>query len=141
MSQTSEKYGTIQIRESKLERFENRNQNRNYLINFTCPEFTCLCPISGFPDFATIYIEYQPGLYCVELKSLKLYINSFRDKNIFHEDVTNLILGDLTALLEPKYMKIFADFNVRGNIRTTITSIYGEVVPPYETNIPSQIQK
>jgi 7-cyano-7-deazaguanine reductase len=121
-----EKYGTRMIRENKLERFENRNQDRDYTINFTCPEFTCLCPRSGFPDFATIHIEYQPGKYCVELKSLKLYINGFRDKHIFHEDVANLILDDMVQLLEPEYMKVFADFNIRGNIHTTVTVVHGK---------------
>ncbi len=121
-----EKHGTRMIRENRLERFENRNQQRDYTINFTIPEFTCLCPISGFPDFATITIEYQPGKFCVELKSLKLYINEFRDKNIFHEDAANIILDDLVKLLKPKYMKVHADFNVRGNIHTTVTAVHGK---------------
>lgn len=120
-----EKYGTKIIRENKLEKFENRNRKRDYTINFSIPEFTCLCPISGFPDFATITVEYQPKEYCVELKSLKLYINGFRDKNIFHEDAANIILDDLVNLLQPKYMKVHADFNVRGNIHTTVTAVHG----------------
>ncbi len=121
-----EKYGTRMIRENTLESFENRYQDRDYTIHFTCPEFTCLCPRSGFPDFATIYIEYQPGKLCIELKSLKLYINGFRNEQIFHEDVANRILDDLVKILQPKYMKVFADFNVRGNIHTTITAIHGK---------------
>jgi 7-cyano-7-deazaguanine reductase len=120
-----EKYGTKMIRENRLERFENRNRKRDYTIDFTIPEFTCLCPISGFPDFATLYVEYQPDEYCVELKSLKLYINSFRDKGIFHEDVANTVLDDLVELLHPKYMSVLADFNVRGNIHTTIRAVHG----------------
>jgi 7-cyano-7-deazaguanine reductase len=120
-----EKYGTKMIRENRLERFENRNRKRDYTIDFTIPEFTCLCPISGFPDFATLYVEYQPDEYCVELKSLKLYINSFRDKGIFHEDVANRVLDDLVELLHPKYMSVLADFNVRGNIHTTIRAVHG----------------
>lgn len=132
---SQELYGTRVIKENQLERFENRTRERDYLINFTCPEFTCLCPISGFPDFATIYIEYQPETYCVELKSLKLYINSFRDKNIFHEDVANIILNDLAGLLHPKYMKVFADFNVRGNIHTTVSAIHGTIIQPYQTQL------
>jgi len=120
-----EKYGTRMIKENKLEKFENRHTERDYTIHFTIPEFTCLCPLSGFPDFATIYIEYQPDKYCVELKSLKLYINGFRDKYLFHEEVANVILNDLVQLLEPKYMKVHADFNVRGNIHTTITAVHG----------------
>lgn len=121
-----EKYGTKMIRENRLDRFENRNRKRDYTIDFTIPEFTCLCPISGFPDFATLYVEYQPDKYCVELKSLKLYINSFRDKGIFHEDVANSVLDDLVELLHPKYMSVLADFNVRGNIHTTVRAIHGK---------------
>ena len=121
-----EKYGTKMIRENRLDRFENRNRKRDYTIDFTIPEFTCLCPISGFPDFATLYVEYQPDEYCVELKSLKLYINSFRDKGIFHEDVSNRVLDDLVDLLHPKYMSVVADFNVRGNIHTTVRAIHGK---------------
>ncbi|MFO7658493.1 MAG: preQ(1) synthase [Bacteroidales bacterium] len=120
-----EKYGTRMIRENQLERFENRNKERDYTICFNIPEFTCLCPLSGFPDFAVINVEYQPKNYCVELKSLKLYINSYRDKSIFHEDVANIILNDLVTLLEPKYMKVHADFNIRGNIHTTVTVVHG----------------
>src|SRR5688572_15054128 len=78
-------YGEIAIEENQLERFENRTTVRKYLIEFTCPEFTCVCPRSGFPDFATIYIKYVPAKWCVELKSLKLYINSFRNEKVFHE--------------------------------------------------------
>jgi 7-cyano-7-deazaguanine reductase len=121
-----EKYGTKMIRENRLDRFENRNRKRDYTIDFTIPEFTCLCPISGFPDFATLYVEYQPDEYCVELKSLKLYINSFRDKGIFHEDVANRVLDDLVELLHPKYMSVVTDFNVRGNIHTTVRAIHGK---------------
>ncbi|NOY97265.1 MAG: NADPH-dependent 7-cyano-7-deazaguanine reductase QueF [Chlorobi bacterium] len=121
-----EKYGTKMIRENRLEKFENRNLKRDYTIEFTIPEFTCVCPISGFPDFATLYIEYQPDQYCVELKSLKLYINGFRDKGIFHEDVANMVLDDLVELLHPKYIKVLADFNVRGNIHTRVRAIHGK---------------
>ena len=111
--------------ESKLEKFKNKSTHRDYTIRFVCPEFTCLCPKTGFPDFAIINIEYQPNRFCIELKSLKLYINSYRDKGIFHEDVSNKILDDLVLLIQPKYMKVFADFNVRGNIHTTINANYG----------------
>lgn len=121
-----EKYGTKMIRENRLERFENRNRKRDYTIEFTIPEFTCLCPISGFPDFATLYVEYQPDEYCVELKSLKLYINNFRDKGIFHEEVANIVLDDLINLLKPKYMSVLADFNVRGNIHTRVKAVHGK---------------
>jgi len=121
-----EKYGTKIIRENRLEKFENRNRKRDYTIEFTIPEFTCLCPISGFPDFATLYVEYQPDEYCVELKSLKLYINNFRDKGIFHEEVANIVLDDLINLLKPKYMSVLADFNVRGNIHTRVKAVHGK---------------
>jgi 7-cyano-7-deazaguanine reductase len=117
-----ELYGEIAVRENKLERFENRTLVRRYTIEFTCPEFTCLCPRSGFPDFAIIRIKYVPDRYCVELKSLKLYINGFRDKKIFHEDVTNLILDHLVELLDPWEIEVVGDFHVRGNIKTIITS-------------------
>lgn len=117
-----ELYGEKAIRENQLERFENRTLVRRYTIEFTCPEFTCLCPRSGFPDFATIRIKYVPHKHCVELKSLKLYINGFRNKKIFHEDVTNMILDDLVKLLDPWDMEVVGDFTVRGNIKTVITS-------------------
>jgi 7-cyano-7-deazaguanine reductase len=115
-------YGDEAIENAQLERFENRTRHRDYQVNFTCPEFTCLCPRSGFPDFATIDIEYTPDDWCVELKSLKLYINKFRNDRVFHEDVTNRILDDLVELLNPKTIKVTADFNVRGNIHTVITA-------------------
>lgn len=113
-------YGELAIENNRLERFENRTQVRRYTIEFTCPEFTCLCPRSGFPDFATIHIRYVPDKYCVELKSLKLYINGFRDKKVFHEDVTNFILDDLVKLLDPWEIEVIGDFNVRGNIKTVV---------------------
>lgn len=115
-------YGEKAIEEARLERFENRTLVRRYTIEFTCPEFTCLCPRSGFPDFATIRIRYIPDQYCVELKSLKLYINSFRDKKVFHEDVTNVIIQDLIDLLDPHEIEVVGDFTVRGNIHTLITA-------------------
>lgn len=113
-------YGEKAIADAQLERFVNRTQVRRYEINFTCPEFTCLCPRSGFPDFAVICIRYVPDQYCVELKSLKLYINSFRQKKVFHEDVTNLILDDLIKLLDPWEIEVIGDFHVRGNIKTVV---------------------
>ena len=117
-----ELYGEVAIRNNQLEKFENRTVVRRYTIEFTCPEFTCLCPRSGFPDFATIRIKYVPHKSCVELKSLKLYINGFRNEKVFHEDVTNRILDDLLKLLDPWEMEVVGDFSVRGNIRTVITS-------------------
>ena len=115
-------YGELAIENNKLERFENRTLVRKYKVEFSCPEFTCICPRSGFPDFATIKIMYIPDKYCVELKSLKLYINSFRDRKVFHEDVTNEILDDLVKLLDPHEIEVVGDFNVRGNIHTLVTS-------------------
>ncbi len=115
-------YGDRAIENAQLERFENRSKHRDYEISFTCPEFTCLCPRSGFPDFATIWINYTPGQWCVELKSLKLYINKYRNQRVFHEDVTNRILDDLVKLLDPKQITVEADFNVRGNIHTVVTA-------------------
>ncbi|MCC7405506.1 MAG: NADPH-dependent 7-cyano-7-deazaguanine reductase QueF [Bdellovibrionales bacterium] len=117
-------YGELAIENNRLERFENRTQVRRYTVEFTCPEFTCICPRSGFPDFATIYIRYVPDQWCVELKSLKLYINGFRDQKVFHEDVTNFILNDLVNLLDPWEIEIKGDFNVRGNIRTVVSATH-----------------
>jgi 7-cyano-7-deazaguanine reductase len=120
--------GVREIREAKLERFPNRNKKRPYLIEFTCPEFTCVCPKTGFPDFATIFIKYMPDQYCVELKSLKLYINKFRDQGVFHEDVTNIIADDLITLLDPNEIEVIADFTVRGNIHTVVTVTHSKSV-------------
>jgi 7-cyano-7-deazaguanine reductase len=112
--------GERMIAEAKLERFENRTKNRRYTVEFDCPEFTCVCPASGFPDFARINIKYIPRDWCVELKSLKLYINQYRDRGIFHEDVVNVIMDDLVKLLDPHQMEIVGDFNARGNIKTIV---------------------
>ena len=120
------RYGTIAIEEAELERFENRTLVRRYTIEFSCPEFTCLCPRSGFPDFATIRIKMVPDKYCVELKSLKLYINKFRNMHVFHEDVTNVILEDLVNLLDPWEITVVGDFTVRGNIHTVITASHSK---------------
>ena len=116
------KYGAIAIENAKLEAFENRTQDRRYTIEFTIPEFTCICPRSGFPDFATLIIRYVPDKFCIELKALKLYINKFRNEGIFHEDVTNRILEDIVELIDPWNIEVIGDFNVRGNIKTVITS-------------------
>ena len=105
-----------------LETFENPNIDRDYTINFEIPEFTSLCPKTSQPDFANILIEYIPDKLCVELKSLKLYFVSFRDKPGFHEDLTNQILDDLVQLLDPKFMNINAEWNVRGGIYTSVNA-------------------
>tara|TARA_A100001037_G_C15152095_1_gene640044 strand:+ start:3504 stop:3899 length:396 start_codon:yes stop_codon:yes gene_type:complete len=119
------KYGAKMIEEAKLVAVNNPTENRDYVISFSVPEFTCLCPISNFPDFATIYIEYVPNKKIVELKSLKLYINRFRNKEHFHEEVVNLILDDFLICCNPKWVKIEGDFNVRGNIKTKVHVIHG----------------
>ena len=113
-------YGEEIIQKNQLESFDNRTQVRRYWVEFTCPEFTCVCPRSGFPDFATIQIKYSPDKKCVELKSLKLYINKFRNEKVFHEDVTNIIMDDLIKLLDPWEIEVVGDFNVRGNIKTIV---------------------
>jgi len=104
----------------KLDTFINPNQGRDYTIKITLPEFTCLCPKTGQPDFAKLFLEYVPHKKCVELKSLKMYIWSFRDEGAFHETVTNQILDDLVNAINPKYMKLKAVFNVRGGVYTTV---------------------
>jgi 7-cyano-7-deazaguanine reductase len=103
-----------------LDTFPNPRHGREYEIRFECPEFTCLCPKTGQPDFATLRIRYVPDALCVELKSLKLYLWSFRDEGHFHEDVTNRVLDDLVAAIAPRRMTIEGDFLVRGGIHTTV---------------------
>ncbi len=105
-----------------LETFENPNRNRDFHIHMEIPEFTCLCPKTGQPDFATIYVDYIPDALCVELKSLKLYMWSFRDEGCFHEAVTNQILDNLVAATQPKFMRITAKFYVRGGIFTNVVA-------------------
>jgi 7-cyano-7-deazaguanine reductase len=103
-----------------LETFPNPNPERDYEISFEAPEFTCFCPMTGQPDFATIRIRYVPDERCVELKSLKLYLWSFRDEGTFHEAVTNRIANDLIAALDPRYLYVEGDFYVRGGIKTVV---------------------
>lgn len=107
-----------------LESFPNPETGRRYSIEFVCPEWTALCPRSGFPDFGTITIRYQPKDSCVELKSLKLYINAYRTTRIFHEGAVNQILTDLVKAIQPWEMEVVGDFNVRGNIKTVIRASY-----------------
>ena len=114
------KYGAKDIKEAKLEPWENSYPDRDYTIDISYPEFTCLCPRSGYPDFATISINYVPDKYVVELKSLKLYLNSYRDVGISHEEITNKIFDDLKEVLKPRKMEVTGDFNVRGNVKTVI---------------------
>jgi 7-cyano-7-deazaguanine reductase len=105
----------------ELQTFPNPNRERDYEIAFEAPEFTCLCPMTGQPDFATIRIRYVPDATCVELKSLKLYLWSFRDEGAFHEAVTNRIANDLIAAVDPRFLEVEGDFYVRGGISTKVT--------------------
>jgi 7-cyano-7-deazaguanine reductase len=106
----------------QLETFDNPMPERDYTIRIEIPEFTCLCPKTGQPDFATLYLEYVPDQQCVELKSLKLYVWAYRDEGAFHEKVTNTILNDLVAATSPRFMRLTAKFNVRGGIYTTVVA-------------------
>ena len=103
-----------------LETFNNPNTERDYIIQIRIPEFTCLCPKTGQPDFATLELEYVPADSCLELKSLKQYVWSYRDQGVFHEAVTNTILTDLVSALSPRFARLAARFNVRGGIYTTV---------------------
>ena len=114
------KYGTKAIKQAKLEIWDNPSQDRDYTIEITYPEFTCLCPRSGYPDFATIRIVYVPDEKIVELKALKLWLNGFREQSISHESVTNLIFDRLNKDLKPRKLEVVGDFNVRGNVKTVI---------------------
>ncbi len=104
-----------------LETFSNPNPDRDYLIHMEIPEFTCLCPKTGQPDFATLFLDYVPDKLCVELKSLKLYIWSYRNQGAFHEAVTNRILDDLAGATQPRFIRLTARFYVRGGIFTTVS--------------------
>lgn len=110
---------------SVLETFENKHPNNDYFVKFNCPEFTSLCPITGQPDFATIYISYVPGERMVESKSLKLYLFSFRNHGDFHEDCMNIIMKDLIALMDPKYIEVWGKFTPRGGISIDPYCNYG----------------
>jgi 7-cyano-7-deazaguanine reductase len=113
-----------------LESFDNPKPGRDYEIHLECPEFTCLCPKTGQPDFATLHITYTPDTRCVELKSLKQYLWSFRDEGHFHEAVTNRILDDLVAAVAPRRITVTGDFYVRGGIHTVVTVTGGSGVSP-----------
>lgn len=114
------KYGQKAIKKAKLEIWDNPNQEKDYEIDISFSEFTCLCPRSGYPDFATIRLKYVPDKKIVELKALKLYLNSFRDEHISHESVTNLIFDALQKALKPRFLEVIGDFNPRGNVKTVI---------------------
>lgn len=120
MTNSEVKYGERAIAEGKLITFPNPRIGRHYQIEITLPEFTCKCPFSGYPDFATIYLTYTPDQKTVELKSLKLYINSYRDRYISHEESVNQILDDLIEACDPLKIKIRGDFTPRGNVHTVV---------------------
>ena len=115
-----------------LETFENRHQENDYWVKFNCPEFTSLCPITGQPDFATLYISYVPDVRMVESKSLKLYLFSFRNHGDFHEDVVNTIMKDLIKLMDPRYIEVWGKFLPRGGISIDPFANYGRPGTKYE---------
>ncbi|CAK0740576.1 NADPH-dependent 7-cyano-7-deazaguanine reductase [Gammaproteobacteria bacterium] len=124
-----------------FEKFPNPSRDRDYTIHIRIPEFTCLCPKTGQPDFATLYLDYVPDEFCVELKALKLYVWSYRNLGTFHEAVTNRILDDLTTAISPRFMRLRAEFNIRGGIHTTVVAEYRakDWTPPFSVAIPSAI--
>lgn len=130
------RYGEAQIAAAELEPLPNPAAHRDYLIELSSPEFTCLCPRSGYPDFATIHIRYVPNELIVELKSIKLYLNRFRDQYVFHEAAVNRILDEFVAACRPRWAEVVGDFNVRGNIKTVITAEHRD--PSFEGSAPSR---
>lgn len=121
-----------------LESFPNPEPGRDYTIRMRMPEFTCICPKTGQPDFAELHLEYVPDQRCVELKSLKLYLWSYRDEGGFHEAMTNRILADLVAITEPRFMRLKADWYVRGGIYTTVVTEHRQPgwIPPTPVTLP-----
>ncbi|MCX8030186.1 MAG: preQ(1) synthase [Thermodesulfovibrionales bacterium] len=122
-------YGEREIKESSLEVWDNPYPDRDYEIEITFCEFTCLCPRSGYPDFATIRIKYVPDKKIIELKSLKLFLNSFRDIYISHEEATNKIFNALKDILQPRFIEVIGDFNPRGNVKTIIKASSESLLP------------
>lgn len=114
------KYGEKAIKNAKIEVWNNPYKDRDYRIEISFPEFTCLCPRSGYPDFAIIKINYIPDKYIIELKSLKMYLNNYRNQYISHEAATNKIYDDLNRMLKPRFIEVLGDFNARGNVKTVI---------------------
>ena len=119
-------YGERAIAEAELVCFPNPNPGRPYDVAVELPDFTCKCPFSGYPDFAVLRLTYQPGPQVLELKALKLYVNSWRDRRISHEEVTNRMLDDFVAACSPGWMQLVADFSPRGNVHTVITVAHGQ---------------
>lgn len=122
-------YGKKAIENAVLEIWDNPSPERDYEISISFPEFTCLCPRSGYPDFATIKVLYVPDAKIVELKSFKLYLNAFRDRHISHEEVTNRIFSDLEKALAPRFLEVTGDFNPRGNVKTVVRVTAGRPAP------------
>lgn len=122
----------------ELETFPNPNPERDFTIRMTIPEFTCLCPKTGQPDFAELKLDYVPDEKCVELKALKLYMWSYREEGAFHEAITNKILGDLVAATDPRFMRLTAEFYVRGGIYTTVVAehLQADWQPPVKVELP-----
>jgi 7-cyano-7-deazaguanine reductase len=127
------RYGEEAISKARLEPWENTHPERDYTVEITFPEFTCLCPRSGYPDFATIRISYIPDKWVVELKSLKLYLNQYRNRYISHEEATNQIHQDLQETLKPRYLRVVGDFHPRGNVHTVVTVETGKNRPDTPT--------
>ncbi len=128
-----ERYGEAAVARAQLEAVPNPAPERDYKISLSYPEFTCLCPRSGYPDFAAIRITYVPDQSLVELKALKLYLNRYRNERVFHEAVVNRILDDFVAAASPRYVRVVGDFNVRGNLKTVVTAVHqqeGYAGPP-----------
>ncbi|MGI8784083.1 MAG: preQ(1) synthase [Acidobacteriota bacterium] len=132
------KRGTRAIAKAKLETFKNPYPNRDYIVSFDCPEYTSVCPMTGFPDFGTLHIRYIPDRFCIELKSLKLYINSYRDQGIFHESAVNKVLDDFVAACDPRWVEVIGDFNVRGNIKTVVSASHTKSGPKSEPRTKSR---
>lgn len=124
--------------DQKLEIFDNPMPDRDYTVRVSIPEFTCLCPRTGQPDFATLDLAYVPHRYCLELKALKLYIRSYRNEGTYHEAVTNKILNDIVAACSPRFARLVAKFNVRGGIYTTVTAEHRQQdwQPPAAVDLP-----
>jgi len=132
---------TFEYNPDVLEHFENKHPERDYFVKFNCPEFTSLCPITGQPDFATIYISYMPDGKMVESKSLKLYLFSFRNHGAFHEDCINVIMNDLIKLMEPKYIEVWGKFQPRGGLSIDPYCNYGKSGTKYEKMAEYRIMK
>ncbi|MCC7364199.1 MAG: NADPH-dependent 7-cyano-7-deazaguanine reductase QueF [Dehalococcoidia bacterium] len=112
-----------------MDSFENQHQERDFTIEFTAPEFTSMCPMTGLPDFGTIVITYQPAARCIELRSFKYYLQAFRDRGIFYEDVVNQLLEDIVAAIEPRWLQVTGEFNSRGGISARVTATHGTPRP------------